>query len=81
MISSKKARKAKKKRKFTCLDYRKAVDNNFIICQFCKCWVHKNCNSIKGRLEEEEFKRWTCAQRKQTAEEYPSMELKLELEG
>ena len=48
-----------------------------ILCQFCSCWVHKRCSSIRGTLEENNtFKCQTYAnQQTDKAENCPVIEL------
>ena len=51
----------------------KVVGSNSILCQ--KCWVHKGCTRIKGRLKHDKFKYWACAsQETVTAKERPGIE-------
>ena len=57
MISNEKAGKVRKEGNITCAICRKGVDSNFTLYQFCKCWVHKWCSGISGRLkQDDEFK-------------------------
>ena len=39
--------------KFPCAVCRKRVDSKSILCEFCKCWVHKRCSGIGGKLGED----------------------------
>ena len=52
MISSEDAGKVTEKGKLPSVVYRKGVGSNSIFCQFCRCWVHKICSSIRGKLKE-----------------------------
>ena len=50
-------REVKKKGKFPQAVYKKCVANDSILCQYCKCWAHKRCSSIRGSLKQgDEFK-------------------------
>ena len=41
---------------------RKGVGSNTILCCFCRCWKHKRCSGIRGKLEEDcKFKFQTYA--------------------
>ena len=35
---------------------RKDVDNNSILCQLCRCWVHKRCSG-RSKQKEDRHKR------------------------
>ena len=40
---------------------RTVCSSNSILCQFCRCWVHKRCSSIRGELKDDsKFKCQTC---------------------
>ena len=41
----------KRRRRWPCAVWRKGVGSNSILCKSCKCWVHKTCSGIRGRLE------------------------------
>ena len=51
MISGTKRGKAFPEGKFPCGVCLKGVASNSIFCKYCKCWVHKRCSGVKGRLE------------------------------
>ena len=53
MISCQNVGKATMERKFSCAVCRKGVGINSIICQFCRCWVHKRCSGVRGKLKED----------------------------
>ena len=53
-VSNEKARKVKKQEKFPCTKCRKGVGSNSILCQFFKCWVHKRCTGVRGRLKQDD---------------------------
>ena len=60
MISSENAEKVTMEGKFLHAACRKDVGRNSILCQFCRCWVHKRC--IKGKQKEDsKFKYQTYA--------------------
>ena len=50
----------------------KGVRSNSILWQ--KCWVHKGCTRIKGRLKHDKFKYWTCASQESYSKERPGIE-------
>ena len=40
---------------------RKGADSNSLLCQFSRCWVHKRCRGIRGKLKEDgKFKCPAC---------------------
>ena len=53
MIRSKNAVKVTIDGKFPCAVYRKGLGSNFILCQFCRCWLHKRCSGFKGKLRDD----------------------------
>ena len=53
MIRSKNAVKVTIDGKFPCAVCRKGVGSNFILCQFCRCWLHKRCSGFKGKLKDD----------------------------
>ena len=53
MINSESARKVKIESKFPCTVCRKGVGRNSILSQFCRCWLHKRCSGIRGKLKED----------------------------
>ena len=53
MISSENAGKVTIKGTFSCAVCRKGVYSNLIPYQFCRCWVHKRCSGIRGKLKED----------------------------
>ena len=62
MISSENAKMVIMEGKFPCAVCRKGVVINSILCQFCRCWVHKGCSGIRGKLKEDsKFKCQTYA--------------------
>ena len=62
MISCKIVGKLTIEGKYPCATCRKSVSNKFILCQFCRCWVHETCSGIRGKLKEDsKFKCQTCA--------------------
>ena len=77
MISGENAGKVTIKGKFLCAVCRKDVGSNSILCQFCRCWVHKRCSGIRGKLKvDSKFKCQTCMnQQMDIAEDYPGIEL------
>ena len=54
---------------------RKGVDSNSILCQFCRCWVHKRCSGIIGKLKvDSKLTCQTCtSQPMDIAEGYPGI--------
>ena len=39
--------------RFPCAVCRNGVESNSTLCQFCRCWVHKRCSGIRGKLKED----------------------------
>ena len=61
-FSSEDAGKATEVDMFPCAVWRKDVRSNFILCQFCRCWVHNRLSSFRGKLKKDgNFKFQTCA--------------------
>ena len=64
--------------KFSCAAWRKGLGSTSILCQFFRCWLHKKCSGITGKLKEDsKFKCQTCeSQEENIIENCPGMELK-----
>ena len=64
--------------KFSCAAWRKGLGCTSILCQFFRCWLHKKCSGIRGKLKEDsKFKCQTCeSQEENIIENCPGMELK-----
>ena len=61
-ISSENAEKVTMEGKFLCAVCRKDVRINSILCELCRCWMHKRCNGHRGKLKENsKFKCQACA--------------------
>ena len=77
MINSKTAEKITEKSKFPCAVCRKGVENNSILCLFCRCWEHKRCSGIRGKLKEDRKFKWqTCGnQQTDVTKDFPGIEL------
>ena len=58
MISSESFGKVPIDGNFPCAVCRKGVGYYSILCQFYRCWVHKRCCGIKGKLNEDS--KFTC---------------------
>ena len=58
LISSENAAKVTGEGKFPCAVCKNRVGSNSILCQFCRCWVHKRCRDIRGKLKENDT--FTC---------------------
>ena len=54
IVSSRNVGKVREESKFPFAIGRRGVDANSIICQFCKCLVHKRCSGIRGKLKHDE---------------------------
>ena len=63
--------------KFPCAVFRKVLGSNSILCQFCRCWVHKRCSFIKAKQNDNsKFKYQTCTnQETYMAKDCAGMEL------
>ena len=65
--------------KFPCAVCRKGIGSNSILCQFCKCRVHKRCSGIRitpPPPRNSKFKCQSCAnQQVNIAEDCPGIEL------
>ena len=75
MINCKNAVKVAMEGKSPCATYRKSVSSKFILYPFCRCWVHKTCSGIRGKLKKNsEFKCETCSnQLRDIAEKCPGV--------
>ena len=51
VISSENTGKVTEVGKFLCTVCRKDVGSNYILCHFCRCWVHRKF-VIQGKLKE-----------------------------
>ena len=51
MITSENVGKVTIEGNFPCAVCRKGVGSNSIHCQFCRCWVHKRCHGVRGKLK------------------------------
>lgn len=61
-ISSENAEKVTMEGKFLCAVCRKDIRINSILCELCRCWMHKRCNGHRGKLKENsKFKCQACA--------------------
>ena len=52
IINGENAGKTTEKGKFPCAVSRKGGGSNSILYQFRRCWVHKGCSIIRGKLKE-----------------------------
>lgn len=61
MIVSEQAREVREKGKLPCSYFRKSMNSNFTLFQFCKCRMDKRCSGIRGRpRQNDELKCRTC---------------------
>ena len=64
--------------KFPCDVCRNGVGSNSILCQFCRCWVHKRYSGIGGKLKEDSKSKCQIRANQQAdiAEDCPGIEIK-----
>ena len=79
MINSENAGKVTMEIKLSCVGCRKGLGTNFILCQFCRCWLHKKCSRIRGKLKEDrKFKHQTRANQLADIENCTGIELNVQ---
>ena len=59
IISSENGGKVTIEGRCLCAVCRKGVGSNSFFCQFCRCWVHKRCSGVRGKVKVDSKEHWS----------------------